>query len=60
MFSQPSGDLVSWLVAGAWGALELGSWEESSPAEEQWCWVWVLVFWRTLERNAAVSDRVCF
>lgn len=47
-----SRDLASWLAAGSGNELELRSWEESSPAETQCCWDWVLVFWRTFERNA--------
>ena len=39
---------TSRLVAGLGSGFELGSWEERSPAEEQCCWDWVLVFWNNL------------
>lgn len=39
---------TSRLVTGLGSGFELGSWEERSPAEEQCCWDWVLVFWSNL------------
>ena len=45
---------ASRLATGLGSELEPRSWEESSPAEEQCCWDWVLVFWRTFGRNLVV------
>lgn len=56
LFSEPSGDVAS---VGPWCESTPRSWEESRAAWGQWCWDWVLVFLRVVERRAAVSDRIC-